>query len=326
MTLAALTLLPAALVLDRLFGEPPVCAHPVCLMGALAARVEGRLRRGPGNARMYASGVLACLLVVMPPAALAGGLALAAKAFGGPAAQWLVSALAVYACLAPRSLGEHALRVARPLAAKDLEGARGAVAMIVGRNTAGLDAHGVARACVESIGENLVDGVLGTLFWAGVGLFLFGPAGAACLAVLHRAVNMLDALWGKKNDAYLWFGAFAARLDDALNFLPARLSLPCIACAAWLTPGLQHRQSLRTGWKYRAAHASPNSAWGEAAFAGALGLKLGGPAVYGGRVVDHPWLGDGTPDATPGHISLAVGLMYRSAIVFTVFWTLITGF
>ena len=175
------------------------------------------------------------------------------------------------------------------------------------------------------MGENLTDGVLSTLFWAGIGLFFFGYPGAACLAVLHRSANVLDALWGKKNKKYIRFGTFAARLDDALNFVPARLSLPFIAFASRIIPNLRHSDILPVGWKYRAAHESPNSAWSEAAFAGALGLKLGGPAVYGDLRVDHPWLGDGTPDAKPAHIVLAVRLMWHSVIVFTLFEVFLIG-
>ena len=113
-----------------------------------------------------------------------------------PRAAWFVSAIIIWICVAPRSLDEHALRVAVPLAKGDLEGARKAVSMMVGRNPDRLDAHGVARACVESVGENLTDGVLSTLFWAGIAFSsVIGPA---CLAVLHRSANVLDALWGKK--------------------------------------------------------------------------------------------------------------------------------
>ena len=229
MNLAFLALLPAALLIDRLFGELPSRVHPVCMMGALASRMEALFRRGSNNALMSLSGTLACLLVVLPCAALAGGLAWAAQVYADPRAAWFVSAIIIWICVAPRSLEEH---VAVPLAKGDLEGARKAVSMMVGRNPDRLDAHGVARACVESVGENLTDGVLSTLFWAGIGLFFFGYPGAACLAVLHRSANMLDALWGKKNKKYIRFGTFAARLDDALNFVPARLSLPFIAFAA----------------------------------------------------------------------------------------------
>lgn len=325
MNLALLALLPAALLLDRLFGELPSRIHPVCLMGALAARLETLFRRGPNNALMFLSGTLACLLVTLPFAAVAGGLVWAAELYGGPRAGWFVAVALLYVCLAPKSLDQHALRVAVPLAKNDLEGARKAVSMMVGRNTASLDAHGVARACVESVAENLTDGVLSTLFWAGVGLLLFGYPGAACLAVLHRSANVLDALWGKRNEKYIRFGTFAARLDDILNFVPARLSLPCIAFASRIIPNLRHADILRVGWAYRSAHESPNSAWSEAAFAGALGLRLGGPAVYNGHAVNHPWLGEGTPDAAPAHIVLAVRLMWHSIVVFTLFEVFAVG-
>ena len=202
MNLAFLALLPAALLIDRLFGELPSRVHPVCMMGALASRIEALFRRGSNNALMSLSGTLACLLVVLPCAALAGGLAWAAQVYADPRAAWFVSAIIIWICVAPRSLDEHALRVAVPLAKGDLEGARKAVSMMVGRNPDRLDAHGVARACVESVGENLTDGILSTLFWAGIGLFFFGYPGAACLAVLHRSANVLDALWGKKNQKY----------------------------------------------------------------------------------------------------------------------------
>ena len=217
MNLAFLALLPAALLIDRLFGELPSRVHPVCMMGALASRIEALFRRGSNNALMSLSGTLACLLVVLPCAVLAGGLAWAAQVYADPRAAWFVSAIIIWICVAPRSLDEHALRVAVPLAKGDLEGARKTVSMMVGRNPDRLDAHGVARACVESVGENLTDGVLSTLFWAGIGLFFFGYPGAACLAVLHRSANVLDALWGKKNEKYIRFGTFSARLDDALN-------------------------------------------------------------------------------------------------------------
>ena len=191
-----------------------------------------------------------------------------------------------------------------------------AVAMLVGRDPQQLDAHGVARACVESVGENLTDGILATLFWAAAGLLLAGLPGAAALAACHRAANVLDALWGRLDATYRCFGTAAARLDDVLNWCPARLALPCIVLAAALLPGLDARACRRVGWRDRHAHESPNSAWSEAAFAGALGLRLGGPARYGPLYRDHPWLGDGSPLATARHIRQAVRLMWASVLVF----------
>ena len=317
MTLLLLSILPAALVADRLFGEPPAKIHPVCLMAALALRLETRLRRGPNGVRLRLAGLVAVALVA-GAAALAGGCCMLLLQNGAaPWVGWLATTLLVGVCLAPSCLKESALCVARALEQGDMASARAAVGHIVGRNTASLDQHGIARACVESVAENLVDAVLATLFWAGVGLFLWGCPGSAALVFLHRATNTLDALWGKKNEKYICFGMAAARLDDALNYIPARLALPCIVVAALWSSSLKAKNSLRIGWKYRHAHESPNSAWSEAAFAGAIGLQLGGPAVYGTLAVDHPWLGEGVREATPAHIRESVCLMWRTTIVFT---------
>ena len=239
--LSALLLLPAALLLDRLFGEPPARIHPVCGMGALAAAAERLLRRGPDGARMTLAGLAACLAVILPVGLLAALPVLLAGGMLGDAAAWIVCVAVVSLCLAPRCLDEHARRVALPLERGDLEAARRAVAMLVGRDPQQLDAHGVARACVESVGENLTDGILATLFWAAAGLLLAGLPGAAALAACHRAANVLDALWGRLDATYRCFGTAAARLDDVLNWCPARLALPCIVLAAALLPGLDAR-------------------------------------------------------------------------------------
>ncbi len=317
MILAKCVLLFAALVLDRLFGEPPNRLHPVCMIGALAIRLEVWLRHERSNRYLFFAGALACLLTVVPCTATAGCLVLATSYCLGPTAEWLAATCIVYICLAPRSLAEHAQRVAQPLLQNDIKTARKAVSMLVGRCTDNLDAHGLARACVESVAENLTDGVVSTLFWAGMGMMIAGFPGAAALAVFHRTANILDALWGKKNETYIHFGVCAARLDDALNFFPARLAMPCVAVAGKNLAGLRCKDIFRVGWKFHNAHESPNSAWTEAAFAGALGLQLGGPAIYGQDIVDHPWLGEGTRAAQPEHIQLAITLLRRAVIVFT---------
>ena len=323
--LSALLLLPAALLLDRLFGEPPARTHPVCGMGALAATAERIFRHGPNGPRMTLAGLAACLSVVLPVGLLASLPVRLAGELLGDGAAWCVCVVVVSLCLAPRCLDEHARRVAQPLERGNLEAARRAVSMLVGRDPQQLDAHGVARACVESVGENLTDGILATLFWATAGLLLAGLPGAAALAACHRAANVLDALWGKLNETYRCFGTAAARLDDMLNWCPARLALPCIVLAAALLPGLDAWACRRVGWRDRHAHESPNSAWSEAAFAGALGLRLGGPAWYGPLYRDHPWLGDGSPLATARHILQSVRLMWASVLVFAALASLLSA-
>lgn len=300
-------ILPFAWVWDSLFGEPPSRWHPVCWAGSWARRAEIFWKARLG--RTLGAGVLAACTALFPGMALAAGSAWAAAAWGSAWLACLCPALWVALCMAPRSLAEHAVRVGAAAEQGDLPKARRAVAMIVGRDTGELDRAGVLRAAVESVSENWTDGVLSTLFWAAAGWLACGPAGCAAAVVLHRLMNMLDALWGKKNDEYRHFGTFAARCDDGLNYLPARISLVLIALAACLLPGMSGRRALARGWKYRRAHASPNSAWSEAAFAGALGLKLGGPVSYQGVPADYPWIGDGRSCAEPRDLARAVLLM-----------------
>ncbi|HJA77997.1 adenosylcobinamide-phosphate synthase CbiB [uncultured Desulfovibrio sp.] len=338
--LFAAALLPAALLLDRACGEPPARLHPVCGMGRLADWSERLCREASGlpdgaRGQLFWGG-LAAVLVILPWVVIAALLVNGGRELLGNFGAFVCAAVCIWCCLAPRCLARHALEVAAPLAEGRLDAARQAVSRMVGRDPRRLDAAGVARACVESVAENLTDGVLATLFWAAVGLYWAGLPAAAALAVLHRCANVLDAMWGHRDARYARFGTVAARLDDALNFLPARLALPAIALAAHLLCRLRGlprlarllpavppdvrfdtRAALRVGWRFRKAHESPNSAWSEAPFAGALGLQLGGPAFYGERLVAHPLVGCGTPEAHAGHIRAAVALMWLSVLVWT---------
>lgn len=310
-------LLPAALVLDCFFSEPPVRWHPVVYMGRLASCLEtisykkASLSSLPQNTALFLSGSLAALFHILAwalPVYFIAACLSAIQLIAG----FLFAAICLWLCMAPRSLADHARAVLRPLSKKDLPKARTMLSRIVGRNTKTLDAHGIARACVESIAENCTDSTLATIFWGSAGYLLAGFPGAAALAVAQRAANTLDAMWGHKSAQYLYFGKTAARLDDCFNYLPARLSLVCISLAALIVPCTSARQAFQAGIQYHAAHESPNSAWSEAAFAGALSLRLGGPASYPGLDVDHPWLGDGTTSATEKHICLAIQLMWAA--------------
>ena len=189
-----------------------------------------------------------------------------------------------------------------------------------------MDGHGIARAAIESVAENLTDGVFSTLFWASAGCLAGGASGAASAALAHRVFNILDAMWGKKNDRYRHFGTFAARTDDALNFIPARLILPCISFSSLMVKGTSARRALTMGWAFRNAHASPNSAWSEAAFAGALGLRLGGPVSYKGIPANYPWIGTGRTKASASDLALAIRLMWTTAVTGTLAFTLLLLF
>jgi adenosylcobinamide-phosphate synthase len=213
----------------------------------------------------------------------------------------------VYSCLALQDMVHHARPVATALEAGDLPAARTAVQRIVGRDAAVLDAPGVARAAVESVAESFVDGFFAPVCWFVTGALVAHVAGvdplrSAILTMLvYRTVNTLDSMVGYRDERYLLFGRCSARLDDVLNFIPARLSLLILSLAA-----SSCRLDSRSGWRVarrdRLKHESPNSAHTESFAAGALGLKLGGPLRYDDGLLEKPWLGDGTPLAQPGDI------------------------
>ena len=281
-----------AVLLDRLLGEPRRW-HPLVGFGRLAAHIERGLRRrnAPGHAvATRLAGLLAWALAVLPWAALAFLLR------GAPGLAFGIDVALLYFALGGRSLAEHAAAVATPLATGDLAGARCNIGRMVSRETAALDGEGVARAAVESVLENGNDAVFGALFWFAL---LGGPG-----ALLFRLANTLDAMWGYRNERYVFFGWAAARLDDALNYLPARLTA--------LTYALFGRTGAALAcWRIQAAAwDSPNAGPVMAAGAGALGLRLGGAATYHGRREERPVLGDGVAPAA-ADIRRAVGLMRR---------------
>lgn len=276
---------------DRLFGEVRRF-HPLVGFGHWAAAVERGVRRFSAQ---RGAGVLAWALAVLPWV----GLALLLRA-AHPLAHWPVDIALLYLALGGRSLAEHAEAIAAPLAAGDLAQARERVGWIVSRDTTTLDATGVARAGTESVLENGNDAVFGALFWFLIG----GGAGA----LLFRLANTLDAMWGYRTPRYLQFGWAAARIDDVLNAVPARLT-----ALSYALLGHTHR-ALRC-WRTQApAWDSPNAGPVMAAGAGALGVELGGDAIYHGRIETRPQLGQGAaPDA--GSIRAAVALLQRATLL-----------
>lgn len=307
-------LIPLAFALDLALGDPRVGWHPVCLAGWWCRKVECFWKRMFG--KTFLSGGMAWFCSVLPWLFLCFCLLSACRRLFP--SEWGVlvpGAMAVYACLAPRSLAEHAWRVIREASSGDLERARRAVSMIVGRDTEKLDMHGVLRAAIESVAENWTDGVFSTIFWVALGCTFGGIEAGALCAVFHRVSNIMDAMWGKRNDEYRRFGTWAARTDDVLNWIPARLSLPLVAVAAAVVPGCSLHGALSIGWKYRHQHASPNSAWSEAAFAGALGLRLSGPVSYKGMPAPYPYIGEGRTEATVEDARHAVLLMAAATVL-----------
>ncbi|GLZ13511.1 cobalamin biosynthesis protein CobD [Actinomadura sp. NBRC 104425] len=274
--------------LDALLGDPRR-GHPVAAFGRAASALERRV-----YADSRARGVLFSAVLVGGAAAI--GVA-AEKAARGRAARAAVTAAATWAVLGGTSLGREGRRMARLLEDGDLDGARRRLPHLCARDPGGMDGKALARAAVESVAENTSDAAVAPLVWGAV-------AGVPGL-LAYRAVNTLDAMVGYRNPRYLRFGWASARLDDAANWAPARLTgLLAVACAA---PGGGARRAWRALRRDGAAHPSPNAGRCEAAFAGALGVRLGGVNVYGGRVEERPELGDGRAPET-GDIHRAVRL------------------
>ena len=208
--------------------------------------------------------------------------------------------------IAQRSLYAHVAAVAEALEQKGVEEGRVAVAKIVGRDTASLDEAGIARGAIESLAENFADGIVAPCFWGGL-LGLPGMAG-------YKAVNTADSMIGHRTERHAAFGFAAAKLDDLLNLVPARLATLLLALAAYFHRDANPRAALATALRDAKHHRSPNAGWPEAAAAGALGLKLAGPRAYHGAMIDEPWIGGGRSKAGPAEIRRALAL-YRTACV-----------
>lgn len=300
----------AGCILDWLMGDPYWLFHPVRFMGNMISALEARLRRLFPEHLLLAGGGLAgfmCLFWTLIPVLGFLGIYRGLLSFGIQR-HWIYICLFVlesFFCgqlLAARSLQTESMKVCSTLKEGDIEKARKAVSMIVGRDTAVLDRDGIARAAVETVAENTSDGVIAPFFFMAV----FGPAGG----FFYKAVNTMDSMVGYKNEMYLLFGRAAAKLDDTVNWLPARLSGMLLTAAAWLLPGMDGKNAWRIFKRDRFNHASPNSAQGEAACAGALHLRLAGDAWYFGTLYKKPYIGDDDRPIRPDDIKGVCSLMF----------------
>lgn len=271
-------------LLDLAFGDPRWLYHPIRLIGNLIAAAEKPFRAvfPKSEKGELAAGVFFAVFVVAVSTAVpALILFLAARI-----SVWLAFALEVFwsfQILAARSLKSESMKVHEALKNGSLEDARKAVSMIVGRDTQNLTEEGVAKAAVETVAENSSDGVVAPLIFLALG----GPV----LGFFYKSVNTLDSMVGYKNDRYLYFGRFSAKLDDVLNFIPSRISGLLLVAASPLA-GLDIKRAWRIFRRDRKNHASPNSAQTEAAAAGALGVQLAGDAWYFGKLYKKPTIGD----------------------------------
>lgn len=334
----------AGFLLDILLGDPHWLPHPVRWIGRLISFLEKILRK-PETAKVCHSeqnspnschsgrvgksespkilrlkGLILAILVIFPVFSVSFGLIFL---FGKihPLARFFLESVICFYCLASRSLFDESMKVWKNLKKSDVEGARRAVSMIVGRDTDILDEKGIARAAVETVAENTSDGVVAPLFF----MAFFGAAGG----MVYKAINTMDSMIAYKNERYLYLGFFAAKLDDLANFIPARISAILMIFSAFFLRFLQVLSSLfvRGDFRFRPVlaikiflrdrykHASPNSAQTESACAGALGLQLAGDTVYEGIVEKKDFIGDKTREIEAGDIVRANVLMYATTIL-----------
>jgi adenosylcobinamide-phosphate synthase len=290
---------------DRLFAR---IGHPVTWLGKVIAALDARWNRDtdPASTRRVA-GVAAALFVIVAAATI--GWAVQRIVPFGLVGSTLLGLLA-WPFVAFRSLYDHVAAVRDPLRAGNIDSARNAVSMIVGRDPQALDDAGIARAAIESLAENASDGVVAPLFWG----VLFGLPGI----IGYKAVNTLDSMIGHRSPRHEAFGWAAARIDDVANFIPARLTGLLFALFA----GERRAQAMSCMWTDARRHRSPNAGWPEAAMAGALGIKLCGPRSYHGEVADEPWLNATARDPAALDVTRAlelyVGVMFALAVLLAV--------
>ena len=299
----ALAQIPLAFALDLLLGDPRRLPHPIRWMGRAIVCLEPCFRRLPMS--LVSSGTCFAASLIAGTWGLTT-LLLRLAASVDPILSRTIEIILLFYCLSAASLASAAQSVSEALKQNRMEQARCELAMIVGRDVKCLSRQGMIRATIETVAENLVDGVLSPLFYAAIG--------GAPLALAYKMSNTLDSMVGYKNEKYEAFGKGSARMDDLANCLPARLSVLTIAAAAWLTAG-PHNLAWKTAWQEGRRHTSPNAGYPEAAFAGALGIKLGGPSTYQGVRVEKPFIGSAFGAAGQNDITRACQLMFLSAFL-----------
>lgn len=305
----------AGFVLDLLIGDPHFIPHPVRLIGSLISFLDKRLNCDDGynisekkiNLIKYKRGMLLAFTVIFATFAISVIIIVAAYSINLYAGV-IAEAVMTWQILATKCLRVESMRVYDALRTDGVDAGRRAVSMIVGRDTSVLDAAGVTRAAVETIAENTSDGVIAPMLYTAIG----GPV----LGFVYKAVNTMDSMLGYKNDKYMYFGRFAARLDDVVNFIPARISAYLMIAAAFIG-GRQFdgKNAYRIFKRDRFNHASPNSAQTESVCAGALRVQLAGDAVYFGKLVKKKYIGDGLREIEYEDIKRANRLMYITAFL-----------
>ena len=296
-----------AYALDLAIGDPQWYYHPVRLIGRSIEGVESVLRKLPLPERM--AGILLTTVIVMGTYFSVYVVMLLVRQ-RCLLCEVVLGVAIIYFTISVKSLADEAKKVATSLRKNNLTEARRILSQIVGRDTAYLNEDQVVRACVETVAEGSVDGILSPLFYS----FIGGPYAA----MAYRAVNTLDSMVGYKDKKYIRFGWASARLDDIANYIPARISVLLIPMASFLYGG-NFKGALKIAFRDGRKHESPNSGIPEAAIAGALGVRLGGPSTYQGEVVERPFIGDSNNPLTIKSIDMVIRIMYVTSILFLVF-------
>ena len=304
-------------VLDLLIGDPHWLYHPIRLVGALISALE-KLLRGVfpknKNGELTAGVFLLALTAGITTGCAWGLLYLAGRIH--PWVRFALETVMCYQLLATKALKDETMKVYTALSKGNLKQARYAVSMVVGRDTEVLDETGVTKAAVETVAENASDGVIAPL--------LFLAIGGAPLGFFYKAVNTMDSMVGYKNDKYLYFGRAAARFDDVLNYIPARLSGALMSAAASFC-GLDAGNAWKIFLRDRRNHSSPNSAHTEAAAAGALHIQLAGNAYYFGKLYEKPTIGDPDRPVEYEDIRRVNRLLYATAVLTLIVFMVVKG-
>ena len=299
------TALAAAFIIDLIVGDPVYRAHPIRLIGRSLRFFEARLRASSLDG--YAGGIALFLLLGFVWLLVLVGLMAAVVAVSHTVA-WLAHVMVLYTMLALGDLMHHVWRIESAVRSGDLARARTAVSALVGRDTDHMDDGACRRAAVESLSENLTDGLVSPVFW----YVLLGLPGI----LLFKVVSTMDSMVGYKTPHYLRFGWCGARLDDAMNYLPARFTWLVIVAIAFVLPGFSGRKAWRVGLEQHSVLLGPNSGWSEAATAGAIQRRIVGPIWLGGRLVTNLWVGDADdpPVSTGADIQRAIFLVGASGL------------
>lgn len=294
--------------IDTVYGDPRSNLHPVVLIGNLISFFESKLYTSSASSphTLLVKGILTVILVLLSVGIISGFLVyLGIKS--GFLLYASIGSIILYFTITPRALARDGLEIYHLLKDGNLTEARKKLSWIVGRDTENLDESDIARGTVETIAENTTDGIISPLFW----YLIFGPVGA----VLYRAGNTMDSMLGYMNDRYLYFGRFAARLDDVLNYIPARITYLLFVAAAYILK-LDWKNAVIICRRDAKKHPSPNGGYAEATVAGALHIRLGGYNYYDGKPEFREYMGDPERPLCADDIKETVMLMYGATVIF----------